>query len=291
MVWSLIENALGGGDEVPLAWKNRAKGVKSHIEDARAFTKATVTGPLDDDIVFVHVPKCAGITVDSAIRRTYRSVWEFEGKGIRRLHPGAADRVGDLYEESNWTVRESVIAYHLAEPDTRYVSGHFQVSSTLLERFADEFAFVTLLRDPVARWISHFTYNKYTPKDHRYHIHQDIETFLETDRARGIGQIFLSYFTGTGEMDPVEQRESDAVRKAARENLSRFEVIGFVEEMDGFRRQFEEAFDAEIKLMRRNVNPASDEEKSFPPHVMKKIRDVCAADIELYELARRQFGV
>ena len=115
MVWSLIEKTVLGDEDLPPAWRDRAKGWRSHAEDAKAFLRATVEGPLDEPICFVHVPKCAGITADSAIRRKYRSLWEYEGKGMRSLQPGAADEVGEMYGISNWHVRESVLAYHLAQ--------------------------------------------------------------------------------------------------------------------------------------------------------------------------------
>lgn len=290
MVWPLFDRLFGSDETESLAWKNRAKGWSSHVKDAEAFAKTTVTGPLDSDIAFVHVPKCAGIAVDSAIRRAYRSVWTYEGHGIRRLHPGAADEVGDLYGRSNWSVRETVVAYHLARPRTRYVSGHFQVTSKLLERFGDDYAFVTLLRHPVDRWISHFLYNKYTPTDHRYHIHDDVETFLETERAKGIGQIFLAYFTGTGDVAPEERAQSGEILEAARANLQKFDLIGFVEEMGQFGDQFERRFGAPLDLVRRNENPAGEEERDFSPEEIERIEEHCAADLELYHLAREQFG-
>jgi hypothetical protein len=289
MVWSRFEKTFFGEDDKPPAWKARAKDLECYIEDARAFLEVSATGPLDARICFVHVPKCAGITVDSAIRRTYRSVWEQDGGSLHRLHPGACDEVGEAYPMSNWAVRETVTAYYLAQSDTRYVSGHFQVSERLLDRFGDEYAFITLLRHPVDRWISHYLYNTYTPEDHHYHIDADIEEFLETDRARGIGQIFLSYFSGTGEMDPDERAASDEVFAEAKANLGRMDLVAFVERMEEFNRQFEETFGQKLNLMRRNVNPATDDEKAVDPDVREKIREVCREDIELYEEALEEF--
>ncbi len=247
-------------------------------------------GPPDASICFVHVPKCAGITVDSAIRRAYRSVWERDGDSLHRLHPGACDRVGEAYPASNWQVRETVLAYYLAREDTRYVSGHVQVSKGLLDEFSDEYAFVTLLRHPVDRWISHYLYNTYTPENHHYHIDANIEEFLKTERARGIGQIFLAYFSATGEMAPEQRAASDEIFAQAKANLERLDLVAFVERMEEFNDQFERHFGRRLHLMRRNVNPATEDEKSVDPGIRERIREVCREDIELYEAALERFA-
>lgn len=287
--WDQLTETVFGAEGKAPAWKAGARDLEHLLEDARAFLEVTATGPLSQPICFVHVPKCAGTSVDAALRRVYRSVWELDGDTIHKLDPRACDRVARGTETSNWRVRETVLAYYLSQSDTQYASGHFQITGDFLDRFGDEYAFVSLLRHPVDRWISHYLFNTYKDPGHEYYIGADMEEFLETERARGIGQIFLAYFSGTGELGPEERANSDALARA-KKNLERFDLVGFVERMETFERRFAEQFGVEINAMRRNESPASDEEKTVEPEVRAKIREVCREDIELYNQALEKFG-
>lgn len=254
------------------------------------FARQTLTGGLDERIVFVHVPKCAGTSVDGAIRRLYRSAWDPVEGGRFQLDPGAANEVGDVFGRTTWEVRRSIVAYHLARPDSRYVTGHFQVDRALLDEFGDEYAFVTMLRHPVDRWLSHYFHNVYSPSDNRFHIESDIESFAETERARGIGQIYLSFFSGTGDMSPEERLDSEEVRRTAIENLERFDVVGILEEKNAFLDDFRRRFGVPLRMLRENTSSATRDEKDVSTEIRGRIREICAADIELYEEARRWSG-
>lgn len=259
-------------------------------EDVRCFLQRSLEGIPDDKVVFVRVPKCATTSIHTEIMRAYRSVWAFEGQGIQLLHPGACDDVAEMRQIPTWDQRKAVVSYYLAHPKTRYVAGHFSIDGTMLARFADEYSFVTTLRDPVERWISHYLYNKHRERsDPRYDIEDDIESFLETERGRGIGQIALAYFSGSGDLSP-EERETDEVQQRARENLRQFDVVGFVEDLPQFEREFGETLDFGIELEHRNQNPAPDDEKRVGDEVRAKIRDACEAEVRLYEWAREEFG-
>jgi len=289
MDWPSIKEFVRG-ETLPPAWRARAKGLQSYASDAAAFVRRSVTGTPDVSICFVHVPKCAGVSVDSAIRREFRSIRHVGDRSLKALNPGACDDIAEAYDEPNWDVRKTVFSYHLARSHTRYLRGHCQIDGEVLDRFGDEYAFVTILRDPVDRWISHYLYNRYTPEWHQYHIDRTIEEFVETERGKGIGQIFVSYLTESGTWSVEERKESDDLLERAKENLSRFDVVGFVEDMEGFRRDFADECGIELDLIRRNVNPASENEREIDPGIRERIREICQLDLELYEFARDRFN-
>jgi len=259
-------------------------------EDLRSFVRTTFTGVPESRIAFIRVPKCATTSVHTECLRAYRSIWAFEGQGLQLLHPGACDDAAEVRDVSTWEQRKAVLTYFLAHPKTRYVAGHYAIDGSVLEEFGDEYSFITTLRHPVDRWISHYLYNKHRERsDPRYDIDDDIESFLETERGRGIGQIALAYFSDTGDLGP-DERESDRVQQTARENLRNFELVGFVEELGRFERAFGKTFDFEIDLGHRNRNPAPSDEKRVSDDVRAKIRDACQAEIRLYEWAREELA-
>lgn len=261
--------------------------IESTLLDAREFARTSLEGPLDEPIAFMRIPKCATTSVHRSLARAYRSVWLYEGSGIHLVHHGACDGAADVEGTTTWEMRRTALAYLLSHPDSRYVYGHYEVNGRLLDSFADEFNFITLLRNPVDRWISHYLYNKHLPRE-RYDIEVGMEDFLETRRGRGIGQIYTAYLTGTGDV-PAEERESSEIRERARENLDAFELVGIVEEMDQFLEKFESRFGVELDVHRRNTTPAPEGAKEVGEELRARIREVCAADLELYEYARSKW--
>ncbi len=261
-------------------------GVDALVRDVAAFGERSVRGEVTDSIAFMRIPKCATTSVHYELARAYRSVWSAGGHGIQLVHHGACDRAADVRGEPTWEMRRSALAYYLAHPDSRYVYGHYEVNRDILEGFADEYVFVTLLRHPVERWISHYLYNKYLPRD-RYDIDVSMEEFVETERGRGIGQMYTAYLTGTGHLDP-DSRDTDEIRQEARENLEMFEVVGLVERMERFTDRLDDRFGVSVNPQRRNRSPAPEGASEVSDELRAKIREVCEMDLELYKHARRR---
>jgi hypothetical protein len=259
-------------------------GVDALWRDIAAFGERSVTGEVSEPIAFMRIPKCATTSVHYELARAYRSVRSAGDHGIRLVHHGACDRAADIQGEPTWEMRRRALTYYLAHPDSRYVYGHYEVSGDILDAFHDEWSFVTLMRHPVDRWISHYLYNKYLPRD-RYDIDVSMEEFVETERGRGIGQMYTAYLTGTGHLGP-DTRDTDEIRREARENLEKFEVVGLVEQMDRFTDRLGDRFDIEVDPRRRNKSPAPEGASEVSDDLRDKIREVCQMDVELYEYAR-----
>lgn len=271
------------GERLSLA---ESDAIQRTLIDAGAFAERTLRGPMDEAVAFMRIPKCASSSIHFAIARAYRSVWVREEHGLEIVDTGACDRVADIWEISNWEVRRLALSYQLARSGTRYVHGHFAVNRRILERFGDDYAFVTSLRDPVQRWISHYLWNRHLSTG-RYNIESDLEEFVETERARGIGRIYTGYLVGPDRLDPSEP-VPDHLRERARENLRRFDVVGIVEQMDAFRREFRDRFDVELDPRHRNTSPAPEGSDEIDRELRERIREICEPDLELYEFARDQ---
>jgi len=262
--------------------------VGEFLRDAWGFVETSLTGSLEAPIAFMRIPKCATTSVHRCIARMYRSVWTFDGNGLHSVHHGACDGAADAMEISTWEMRRTALAYLLAHTDAKFVAGHFEVNEDLLEKFRDTYSFITLLRDPVERWMSHYLYNKHLPRD-RYDISADMGDFVDTPRGRGIGQMYTAYLSGTGNLSP-DERDTEEVRAQARENLASFDLVGIVEEMGAFEDQFLEQFGVELDVPHRNDSPAPEGAKDISDELRNKIRDVCSADLELYNYAREHFA-
>lgn len=279
--WAKMVSAVG--DYLPLADTGQ---VEQSMLDAGAFTARSLRGPIDHDIAFMKIPKCATSSVHFELVRAYRSVWVRQGYGIEHLDSTACDEIAELWGISNWEMRRYALSYHLAQDETRYVYGHYPVNEGVLEKFGDEYGFVTTLRDPVRRWISHYYYNRYLSPE-QYSIDLPLDEFLETERARGIGRMYTAYLVGPERM-PDEGPVPEALREQARRNLEKLDVVGIVEEMDELCRDVERTFGIEIDPKHRNPSPAPEGAKEVQPEQRRRIREFCEPDLELYEYAREE---
>ncbi|MDZ4345701.1 MAG: hypothetical protein U1E51_25080, partial [Candidatus Binatia bacterium] len=121
-------------------------------------------------------------------------------------------------------VRMDLLNYHLALPAPRCVMGHYRFSRETLERYRDEWNFITLLRNPVDRWYSHYFYNK--NNDSIYKINEELDEYVETDTALFLGSLYVSVVTGETQRKPIRTQE---YIKEAVDILRNFAVVGSLE--------------------------------------------------------------
>lgn len=239
-------------------------------------------------ICFIHVPKCAGTSVTWAIRRQAFSLREqllLKDFGYE-LRAGA--RAADFAGRSLWTFAPEVMAYHLASARYKYAAGHVHCPPKLIDTFCDRWSFITVLRDPVERLLSAYAYDTFK-KSEFFKNTYDIDEYLEQQSGRWNGVMYLFYFSELMyEEKPFEADHAKYVEQAVK-TLGKFSLVGSVEQFDGWIAGFRDAFGPTLKVARRNVSPRSEaiERIRADPGLMKRIREVCAPDTEVY---RRVIG-
>jgi hypothetical protein len=251
--------------------------IRAAWENARSFVTRSVTGTPADRMVFIHVPKCGGRSIDKGLRRAYRALPVRQRGRIVQLKEKATSNASDDTDWSVWQLREGLLEYYLAHDDVQYLSGHFQIDRATVERRADEWRFVTVLRNPVDRWLSHYFFNRYKPGDH-YGIDQDLEQFLNTDRAAAYGRTFVDYFSEDG---PDE----------AKATLEQFDVVGFLDDLNDFRDRVVSYLGERPEILHHNSNPVAKRKRKelVTPAIRDEVRELCGPDLDVYEWARERF--
>ena len=229
-------------------------------------------------IVYHHVPKCGGTSISRALRRAYipSQAGLRPEESIKAFHAWQRGHQTDAGHPADLT--EMMLLY-LLYTDVRCIAAHAPFSNQGFEIFSDRYAFVTILRDPVERFISNFYWNTTRPPGER-RIDQPLEEFLETDAAVRLGSTYARYFCGT----PANAKFSTQDVDKAIVNLRQLNFVGFLDEMGEFSAALRRLTGRRIRIGTENVlNTNSRREAILSGPLRPKVLTVCAADREIWD--------
>lgn len=238
---------------------------------------------LGKPVTLIHVPKCGGTSLGSALRLAY-----FYSQGTVNLRQSSAitDLLYDDADEPTRTYREygvrDVITAEMTRRNVRCISGHVRFCRRTFDLTRSDRFYATILRDPVSRFVSHFNYvhRKYGGEN----VSDTLDAFLETDKAKRYGSHYLFYFTGV-----FQQESSNLSRDVARaiDNLNDIHLVGFTDRLSEFASQIERALTVKLVRWRRNVNTQPETpHNNLDDRQRSKIMAVCGPDIEIFNALR-----
>ncbi|MBE9191003.1 sulfotransferase family 2 domain-containing protein [Gloeocapsopsis crepidinum LEGE 06123] len=274
------------------------KAVK-YLDVLTSISNNFLDGSLQENIVYVHLHKCGGTSITQAIKSCYHHLGSILDENTFHLNGQAASSAAqkiisqiDLSSEttaaySDYLIakfREDLLLYYMCQPNIKYIAGHFAFSNTAYQYFAKKYAFVTVLREPVKRWISAYFYNRYK----KHQLEGEFSDFLKSDSAIKGGCLYVKSIGG---LDKSGDYSSQKAIARAKENLHKFKVVGCLEYTPDFLNQFEKKFGKKLKIRRFNQSPKPKkiQQAVVTPEIEKKIREICQPDIEVYQYALENF--
>jgi hypothetical protein len=229
-------------------------------------------------IVFHHVPKCGGTSVGRSLRRAYIlsqgtvTPVESEKAFNAAQSSGARTGVGHVSE-----LREMMLLYMLYS-DVRCVSAHIPFSNAAFECFSDRYSFVTLLRDPVDRFISNYYWNHSRP-DAYFRIVESFNDFLGTERARQMGSTYVRYFCG----EPGQSFTRKHV-DAAIANLRRLHGVGFLDDVAHFETILRALTGKGLVIGSENIaNTSARRHAILSGPLRDRVLEICGPDRDIWE--------
>jgi len=220
-------------------------------------------------IIYIHVPKCGGSSFGAALRLRH-----FMSQAVINLHPGDPALPAEPRLLADYARRRAQL-HKLVHQRTRMISGHVQYDPELHDGAARDYRFVTLLRDPVARFVSHYSYLQ---RRHPTPSRPDtLAAFLDTADAARLASQYLFYFAGQN-LRP-NQNPAPLVARA-KGALARFDIVGDLSQPHIFAKQLQHLIGTPLPLWRRNMAPAPTE---IPSNLRPRIESLCAADIAVYQ--------
>jgi len=253
---------------------------KQFRKAARTLRRKVAASRIDEQIFFLHVPKCGGTSVDAAISEAYG--W----KSCLHLDSAASRKASETRQEDLMEYRNSLLPYFMEQDGLRYISGHFVFDAGLYGRYGSQWRYITLLRHPVEKYLSQYFFN--LQKQHKEHfgIEESLERFIESEEGVRLGQDMVQKITGRARVTPEGSSERQSQIELAIQHIEKFHLVGILEDLPGFEAGFKKRFGASLHIKKMNRNSSKDKKK-VSPAIRKKIESLCEPDLALYEHVKK----
>jgi hypothetical protein len=178
------------------------------------------------------------------------------------------------------------LVHYAAGQEKKYIYGHVWCDDSFEILRSRGYLFITCLREPVSRFFSHYLWNRYKSTSHDK-IDLTFEQFLEAESTRSLGSIFVRYMGGIRE--DGDYTSEQAIEKAI-ESCSSLDIVGHLENLEGFRAQIREKINIKLKLGHEKPSPAPSEEAKKikeSQQIRKTVEELCQPDLEFYHRIRK----
>lgn len=252
--------------------------IASNVKNATLRFRASV---YSNRIIFHHIPKCGGSAITRPIRlKSFLSYKKIDEDAVQNSIV-AEDSIPFMERHDAAHKFKTILARYLAEQDIALIQGHIPYFETYSQVELEKFARVTVVREPLQRFLSHFFWDKC--RLNKNGIFVELPEFLETEQAQAFGSMMLRYLSGAEW--PINDIPS--ALELARQNAKKFDVIGRLDDIESFKEKMHSRFNWKLNIPVSNVGTEQDYagllERSGTS-LINKLQKTCEPDTRLFEL-------
>jgi Galactose-3-O-sulfotransferase len=234
----------------------------------------TTTRSKDEALIFIHLPKCAGTTLNRIIE------WEYDPMRVFSIDPVLF--LWSYKKLNRWPAKR------LAK--MQVFKGHMPFG--IHRRLPQPSTYITFLRDPIDRVTSayYFAKNYLRHPKHRWISKLSLEEYARVSPNHNVQCKYISGRPFTGDFHAGDC--DAAMLEAAKENLSRyFSLVGLTERFDEGLAILKIMFGWEIaKYAKFNVTKSRQAGTNLPSSTVELIAERNQYDVALYDFASTVFN-
>ena len=238
---------------------------------------STYQSSAPETLIFPHIPKNAGRTFESILERQYAAGDIYDIYGYGNSIPRAVDRLNKLSEGDKRKIK--------------LIKGHYQFG--LHKLLPQNASYITFLRDPVRRVISHYNY---VLRDKNHPLNKIIaanKMSLADYVSSGVsielnnGQTRL--LSGQSNKYPFGQCKKDLLEDAKINLQNHFSIAGIVERFDDSLALMSLEFGWRwIYYLKKNVTPVPLLGVDIDKNTLNIIEKYNQYDLDLYDFAKKE---
>lgn len=227
-------------------------------------------------LIFLHIPKAAGSTLHRIIARQYASDSIYSIDGLR-VHESIAE-----FKQLPEAKRSEI----------KVLKGHMRFG--LHEYLPQPSTYITILRDPVERIISHYYYVLRSPEHYLYEQvtsrNMSLKDYICSGITKELNNSQTRLLCTKAALETYEQGSKEILESAKKNLQEEFAVVGLAERFDEtlilLKRKFKWNLPFYIKANTTKDRPLKNDISQETLKIIEKYNEL---DVELFEFVNKKF--